>query len=135
MVKKPLNNVRYFSLFALFGAVWMAARLFNGRFEVPDAKSLVIFLIAAPVCEEMFFRGFIQRVMKNRVKAALYGVSAANVITSVLFALTHVYAWGGVHSALVFVPSLVFGWLMDRTDRLVWPILLHALYNINIFIV
>lgn len=82
--------------------------------------------VLIPFAEEIFFRGFLQTFLKNkmnRIYALLY--------SSVIFALTHVeHSWG----SLVFVPvllvfSLFTGFLYEKERHIATPIALHILFN------
>ncbi len=76
----------------------------------------------AALPEEWFFRGyFIARLGK--------GIQA-NAITSVLFSLIHGLTQGWTVAVLVFVPSLFYGWLYQRTRDLPLIVLAHALSNL-----
>ncbi|BAE81386.1 conserved hypothetical protein [Chlamydia felis Fe/C-56] len=84
--------------------------------------------ILIPIAEEIFFRGFLQTFLKNkmnRIYALLY--------SSVIFALTHVeHSWG----SLVFVPvllifSLFTGFLYEKERHIAAPIVLHILFNVT----
>jgi membrane protease YdiL (CAAX protease family) len=82
--------------------------------------ALVVILVA-PVCEELFFRGFLFRVL--RLRMPLWG---AALIDGVLFGL--------VHGSLVIVPILaclgvVLCWVYERTGTLFATIALHSLNN------
>jgi len=57
------------------------------------------------------------------------GISMANVVTSLLFASLHLISQPPLWAALVFVPSLVFGWARDRYITVVPSIILHVVYN------
>ncbi|MDP6353540.1 MAG: JDVT-CTERM system glutamic-type intramembrane protease [Planctomycetota bacterium] len=104
-----------------------------------------------PVAEELIFRGVIQGWLMERGlgdgergrqgdgetwrqgdgeiggKAAV--LSRANLIASVLFAAAHLVYHSGLHAALVFFPSLVFGYFKERYDAIWPPIALHVGYN------
>jgi membrane protease YdiL (CAAX protease family) len=84
------------------------------------AGALVV-IVVAPVCEELFFRGFLYRVLRMRM-----AFWAAALIDGVLF--------GFVHGSLVIVPVLAFlgialCWVYERTGTLFAPIAIHALNN------
>lgn len=92
------------------------------------------YLLFAPVAEELFFRGVLQDSMKKKLTGGIFFISFANIVVSAMFALLHMPLWGVLHGGLVFVPSLMFGLLYDRTQRVVYPIILHIVYNFNVFI-
>jgi membrane protease YdiL (CAAX protease family) len=83
-----------------------------------------------PVAEELLFRGLIQELVRNHVSKAAYGpLTLANLLTSVLFAAAHLFYHAPLWAALVFFPSLVFGFFKERTDALTAPVILHVFYN------
>ena len=80
-----------------------------------------VVIAVAPVCEELFFRGFLFRVLRLRMSFWL-----AAAIDGVLFGL--------VHGSLVILPVLAFlgvalCWLYARTGTLFAPIAIHVLNN------
>jgi len=84
-----------------------------------------------PVLEEIVFRGGIQTALFQRqfFSRRWYGISVANVCTSIVFAAMHLISQPPLWAALVFIPSIVFGWARDRYENIAPCIILHALYN------
>jgi len=78
-------------------------------------------VLVAPVGEEVLFRGFIQGALREAC-----GARAALAATAALFAAIHFNLFA--FPALLAL-GLVLGYLYDRTQSLVGPIVLHALYN------
>jgi membrane protease YdiL (CAAX protease family) len=56
-------------------------------------------------------------------------LTAANVLTSLVFVAAHFFYSHWIWALLVFFPSLVFGYLKERHQSLVSPIIMHAFYN------
>jgi membrane protease YdiL (CAAX protease family) len=85
-------------------------------------------LLLAPVLEELVFRGGLQAILERRlpVRFALHG---ANVLTSLLFAISHWMAAPAWLAASVFFPSLVFGRLKQLYASLAPAMLVHAWFN------
>jgi hypothetical protein len=135
MDKKRKHDAGMLLVFTFMGFIWFALRLYRGELRVPDMETLFIFILLSPIAEELFFRGVLQDILLRKIHYTLAGLSLANIIVSLCFALFHISFWGYVHSGLVFIPSLIFGFLYDRTGKLTYPIILHAIYNLNIFIV
>ena len=79
-------------------------------------------LLLASLHEEWFFRAYFMM----RIGTGWY----ANLITSLLFALLHGLTHDIVTAALVFAPSLFYGWLYQRTRDLPLLVLLHTLSNL-----
>ena len=79
-------------------------------------------LLTAALPEEWFFRAyFMDRLGKG------WG---ANAIASILFALLHGLTHDWSIALQVFVPSLFYGWLYQRTRDLLLLILAHTLSNL-----
>lgn len=76
-----------------------------------------------PALEELIFRGFLFRALAKH-----WGFGPGLLVSSLLFALGHAYAWDGMLS--VFLSGVVFGWLYFRTGSLVLVWLVHALNNL-----
>jgi membrane protease YdiL (CAAX protease family) len=90
--------------------------------------------LAFPLLEEFIFRGGVQQLLRDVLGARGIGVlSAANLLTSVLFAALHFIHHPPLWAALTFFPSLVFGYFMDRDRRLRLPMLLHVFYNFGYY--
>ncbi|MEJ5309575.1 MAG: CPBP family intramembrane glutamic endopeptidase [Anaerolineae bacterium] len=81
---------------------------------------LVATVIAAPLCEEIIFRGYVQRAYERR--SPWTGI----LVSGLIFALYHLRFQGA--PALVPV-ALALGFVAWRSDSLFPGILLHAAYN------
>jgi membrane protease YdiL (CAAX protease family) len=87
-------------------------------------------VVLYPLVEEMVFRGLLQELVHEYISHHSLGlISVANLVTSVAFTAMHFIYHAPLWAALVFFPSLVFGFFKDRTGRLTTPILLHIFYN------
>lgn len=78
-------------------------------------------VVAAPLTEEVIFRGVLYLPLRGR-----YGPVAAAVLVSLIFASIHGYLAGVLP---LFILALIFTWLLEKTGTLLWPILAHAAYN------
>lgn len=79
-------------------------------------------LIFTAIPEEWFFRAYLM----TRLGVGLW----ANILASIAFSLMHVVSHGGVTALLVFFPSLIYGWLYQKTNDLIIVMLLHAVSNV-----
>ena len=98
---------------------------------------LVQAVVLLPVLEEWVFRGNLQPFIKRRFFAQRrdgHLLSPENVLTSLLFAGLHFFYHPPLWAALVFFPSLVFGWSLSRYRWVAVPTGLHAYYNAGYFL-
>jgi membrane protease YdiL (CAAX protease family) len=98
-------------------------------------QTLLWLILLYPVIEEWVFRGLLQpRLLQTAFgRSAVWGFSAANGITSMLFAATHLLGQPPEWAVLVIVPSLLFGWFRDRYDSVLPGTILHCSYNLGYF--
>ncbi len=86
---------------------------------------------AAPLVEELFFRGFLYPVLARRL-GMLFGI----VLTAALFAMIHEsqlgYAWGPV--LLLFIVGLALTITRARTRSVAAGFLVHVGYNLMLFV-
>ncbi len=96
-----------------------------------DPIRFLLMALVYPVLEEMTFRGLLQPALYRQLggPVRLVGLSAANWLTSIVFAASHLVWHDGLQAIAVFVPGLVFGYFRDRYDRITPSVWLHVFYN------
>lgn len=88
--------------------------------------NIVVFAIVPAICEEMFFRGFLQQKLGK-----VAGPHAAIWITAAIFSLMHLQFYG--FFGRLFLGALL-GYLLYRSGSLWLSIIAHFMYNlINVF--
>jgi hypothetical protein len=90
---------------------------------------LLAVLLVFPVLEEVVFRGLVQEWIAGKLLSRLGILSAANLLTSLVFVAAHLIYSQWPWALLVFFPSLVFGYLKERHQSLLSPIIMHSFYN------
>ncbi|HSA59451.1 MAG TPA: CPBP family intramembrane glutamic endopeptidase [bacterium] len=143
-----LRSVRLFTVTAavIFPLFFLAAHfyqtlIFGLEFSTRGLNwswseaAIQVLLVALP--EEFFFRGYLQSALATRfpkrfrpLGLKVLEVSWAVPLTCLIFAASHsiiTFRWW--HFA-IFFPSLVFGWLRDRTGGLIAPVLFHTASNL-----
>jgi len=128
---EKLYSDRHF-LTAILAAlpVWL---LWGGASVPTPSWALFQVVVLAPVLEELAFRGGLQGALLERPWGALSlrGISYANLVTSVIFALMHLWSHPPLWALAVVVPSLVFGHLRERLAS-TWPgMMVHLWYNLG----
>ncbi len=114
-------------------------RTFDIAPRLPDrflAHVVDQFLVVA-LPEEFFYRGYMQTRLKDAWPGGrrLFGITVGKAfwVTQILFAVGHLaepYPW----RLGVFFPSLVFGWMRERTGTIVAPTIFHALCNLTVLV-
>ncbi|MEM2980887.1 MAG: type II CAAX endopeptidase family protein [Thermoproteota archaeon] len=90
------------------------------------ALSFFTIFFAAP-CEEMLFRGFVQRGFEMSL-----GRNWGIVASSLLFGLFHLNPWQFLPA---FLLGLILGYLFRKRSYRIWcPIALHAAYNVTLLV-
>lgn len=84
----------------------------------------IALVFAAPLFEELFFRGFLMKGLS----ASFLGPAGAVVLCSAAWAVIHMQ-YDGYGIATIFVMGLVLGAARVRTGSTILPMLLHALAN------
>lgn len=128
----PLTDRQFVVALGVALPVWVALGLGVGGplYRPVGFIAWLAFVLWQPLLEEVVFRGILQgqllRVLGGR---RLAGITAANWLTTALFAAMHLFAQPLAWAIAVAVPSLVYGHLRERFDS-VWPaVAMHATYN------
>jgi uncharacterized protein len=94
----------------------------------------IALLALGAVVEELVFRGGVQALLLRRLRPRAFGISAANLITSLAFAAVHLWAHPPLAALGVLPVSLVLGAAYERSGgRLVPPIALHLYFNLLLY--
>jgi len=111
--------------------LWLLLAPGYARPLVADPWRLLAILLLYPVVEEWVFRGVLQGELLRRpgLRQRHLGVTRANLLTSLLFAATHLVHQPPLWALAVLVPSLVLGHFRERYAGLRLPIALHILFN------
>jgi membrane protease YdiL (CAAX protease family) len=94
----------------------------EGAFWLVAAGLLVI--VAAPLAEELFFRGFFYRALRTKLPIAL-----AAIIDGILFGLVHAGSTPWEVLPVLAILGVIFCLVYERTGSLFAVIALHALNN------
>lgn len=110
------------------------------RLSTPEAVTGGVFLLLVPVllfavgpAEEYLFRGVIQRYLERSFST--YGAVGLAALLFTLVHLPNLVSNPGaapVSIPLWFLLGVAFGWLYERTDRLLVPTAVHGLYNVAV---
>ncbi len=93
-------------------------------------------LIVVAIPEELFFRGFILKLLETRwvPRRRLLGggIGLALVVSSLLFAVGHMLVVFDPRRLAVFFPGLMFGWMRSATGSIVTGVICHMASNLLI---
>lgn len=123
----------YAAFFIFYPMKWGIQALPGNIISQAFAQFLVV---ALP--EEFFFRGFLQselegsRKRKWKILGAELGLGW--IAASFIFALGHLALLATPIRAAVVFPALLFGWVRARTKSVLYPAIMHTLFNLTFLI-
>ncbi|MDD3718269.1 MAG: CPBP family intramembrane metalloprotease [Actinomycetota bacterium] len=117
----------------MFGGLAEVEKWLQGFFDVnvKDVTGVdmfiagIIIIVAAPICEELFFRGYLYPAMRGRL-----GLWGAVFLNGFLFSVVHFSVFGLIGRTLA---GVIFCLLYEYNDNLWSPITAHALNNFVAF--
>lgn len=136
----PLDGRMVLGGFAILQIIEFGLRMTIDRSGTPDATGglsmmeigpwglvfgVVSACLAAPIAEEILYRGVLYRSLHNRIPMA-----PAVIISSLIFALVHFYTLPSL--IMVFSVGAVCALSYSASRSLLTAIVLHALYNASI---
>lgn len=104
----------------LFPMPDMIVELFE-KLNNKSAFTFIMIVVAAPILEELIFRGVILDGLLMRYKGG-----KAVLISALIFGIMHGIPWQVVPA---FFAGLLFGWLYWKTRSLILTMVLHAINN------
>jgi membrane protease YdiL (CAAX protease family) len=127
------NSLKDILIGLLIGLFIVLIFLIKNHFTFAAINSEKLFALgcialAGPM-EEIPFRGFYLKIFKER-----FGFWQANILTSVLFASLHlnqIIAGEYIQIIMLFIISLWFGYISDKTKTIWAVIIIHSIYNIS----
>lgn len=114
-----LINIGFYGVFELLTGHEMASNLDEVMTDV-SVLMILTTVILAPVFEELTFRYLALSKLRK------YGDKTAILVTAVLFGLFHMNFEQAIYA---FAIGLVFGYVVCKTGRVIYTILLHAMVN------
>lgn len=99
--------------------------------ELPMWFTVIIGVIIAPICEEIIFRGFIRKIIKNDIVFI--------IISSLIFGIIHcMYVEENWLMYLHVIPYAVLGGafakIYAKTDNILTNISIHFIWNLIVFV-
>jgi hypothetical protein len=105
------------------------------RFMLPvsarERRYWIMLSLSAGIGEELLYRGFLMHYLSGTLAGGVaLGVLGAWLVSSMLFGLAHVYQ--GVAGVIrATIAGLLLGLVTILTGQLILPILLHALFDVQ----
>ena len=131
--------------FALWGVFWIGDKVSQLIFDfargqvdnvygiksgVSPALITVLLLFLIGPAEEFFWRGFVQRMMSERI-----GATAAMFVTVVVYALVHIWSFNFMLVMAALVAGAVWGFIYRLKPSLLPALIIsHALWDALVFI-
>jgi len=126
-VVAPIQYLSQLMMPKAWRELYNMAGIFQGQTQVELALIVLSVSIAAPVCEEFFFRGILLRGLKLPRFTHEDASRRAILVSAIIFSAFHLDPVGFLARVEL---GMVFGWLFVRTGSL-WPgIMAHAANNL-----
>ena len=139
-MRDTLHDVQFWLAVLAAAALWMLGYVWlapdpDAAWPLQRPREVLFLVLLYPIVEELLFRGVLQGWLLGRqvFRHKLFGLTSANMLTSVIFTGLHFLTHPPLAAATVIVPSLIFGYFRDRHGSLHAPILLHVYYNLGYF--
>lgn len=129
----------FVGIICFLGFVTLIEGVFGNLFEVIGVNSssiglhndtvgwyflnLLLMGIIPPICEELLFRGMIFQGLKEKFSSL-----ASVLLSALIFALMHESITQFIYP---FILGIVLAVVMDKTNNLLYPMLIHAFNNIT----
>ena len=137
-------KILIFTLLFIFPPLFIANHFFQQSFShahyFPSHKNAslwMVFLINTLIIafpEEFFFRGYLLKRFQGyfQDQKIFLGVKMGKAffLTAFVFAMSHSLITLRWWHFSIFFPALVFGWLREKTNGMLAPILFHSLSNV-----
>ena len=113
---------------------WLLAAAGHGLHAPASLRGLACLVMLA-AAEELVFRGGLHAVLARRPAWAQrrFGFSGANLLTSVVFSVAHLWAHTPLQAAAVLPVSLLLGASFEHSSRLRVPVALHIWFNAALY--
>jgi len=127
---------RWLAILVAFLAAYEAMSVLVGRPLVPDFMRLsyesadpvwplwLALILAGPVFEETFFRGFLH----TGLATSFLGASGAVIVTSLAWTVVH-FQYGAYELGAIFLLGILLGLSRIRSGSLLVPLALHSVAN------
>lgn len=93
---------------------------------VPLWLGICLYGLAAPLSEELVFRGIIYGKFKE-----VFGAPVAMVFSGVVFGIYHGNLVQGIYASLL---GIVLAWVTERSGTLLAPVVFHGIGNLAVFL-
>lgn len=103
--------------------------LYDLQNGIPTVLIVGILLIITSPCEEIFWRGFVQRGLTQS-----FGANKGCVFAALLYAAVHIVSLNPILVLAALVSGLVWGFMYQKQHHIVSCIISHALWAVCIFI-
>lgn len=121
--------ILYFAFASLYGYVFeieMPNDFFEYSKAVPVWMISIVFIIGAPIAEELLFRGYLYSQLKN----TKLGINGTIFLTSLLWTVLHAQYDIDILFSLFFL-GLILGYVRYKYNSVYLAIAIHAIHNIQ----
>ncbi len=109
--------------------VWIFLYFQTGFLDSIEIKIFLTLVLVYPILEEIIFRGFLQPILAKHLHHSWSVITSANLLTSLVFSLTHLINHPPLWSLATFIPSLALCYIMELAKNINAQIHSHCTSN------
>jgi membrane protease YdiL (CAAX protease family) len=117
--------------------IWPWVPVWNEELPKAGLFGAVAFVVSFAALEEVLFRGFLQGWLlgKSQFNIKIFVFSRANLITSIAFAVAHIWTHSLELLPGYFLVGMVLGYFRERYNGILVPVFLHSYYNLGLLFI
>ena len=94
----------------------------------PKIQLSIWLILKKSFLEELLFRALLLNILSEYIRHQYHYLTLANIFTSTIFAVMHLFYHPLMWALATFFPSLIFGFLWERYHNILPCWLCHAIY-------
>lgn len=121
------------TLYGIFKRDYLENKVEELSYIIPvniyEYRHYIFLAVAAGICEEIVFRGFLIRYLEVLLAPIPYSAVLAILLPGIAFSISHIYqGWWSV--VKIFVIAVLFGCIFHLSGSLLWIVIIHILVDL-----
>jgi len=105
-------------------------RVYDFKQNASDLRILILMLLIIGPCEELFWRGFVQRRLEIKK-----GKKSGLVLATALYTVVHIFTGNIILLIAALTCGIFWGWLYQKYRSMIINMISHSLWDVMVFII